>query len=113
MNSHQPMRPQLLHGRLVTGAAEFDDPTPAVVTTGNEKQIVWSPIRHGRVQAVVHRMRVTPKQVAVVWIDPDHLAVHERDELILPVDIDHDWRRSRIPEIVLLPRDRTILLIER
>src|SRR3569832_641719 len=57
-------------------------------------------------------MRETPQQVTEDGIDADDLAVHERNKLILAVDIDEDRRRGGVLEVMLLPRDRAILAIE-
>src|SRR6185503_8435124 len=74
---------------------------------------VRSPNGHRRVQAEVDWMSVTPEQVSVVWVYGDNFAKHECDELVLAVDVDQDWRRSGVLEVVLLPRNRTVVLIER
>src|SRR5689334_22396796 len=69
VNAHQPIRPHLLNGRLISGTAELQHATAATVSARHEKQVVRSPNRRAGVQAEVYRMSVTPQQIAVVWID--------------------------------------------
>ena len=92
MNSHQPIGPHFLNRRLVSGAAQLDDTAAAVVSARHEQLVVRSPNRCAGVQAVLYWMRMTPQQVTVVGIDANDLAPHERDELILTVDVDDDRR---------------------
>src|SRR5262245_10230054 len=57
-------------------------------------------------------MRVTPQQSAVIRVNADWAFVHERDELILPVHFNQDRRSVGEFEIVLLPHNRAVFLIE-
>src|ERR1043165_8179014 len=105
MHAHQPAGPYFFDARFIAGATELQHAAAAVVTARDEQQVVGAPNRRARVQAEVDRMRMTPKQVAVVWIDAYDFAKHERHELVLPVNVDDDRRRSRVFEVVFLPRD--------
>ena len=75
--------------------------------------MVAGPQRQGDVEAPTGRVGMPPEQGARVRIDPDDLAEHHRDKLVLAIHFDADGRRGRVREVLFLPDDFAVLLVER
>src|SRR6185295_10563644 len=91
VNAHQFAGPYLLDQRLVSISRQLENLTAAVVAGGTKQEIVFTPHGHADVHARGRLVRMTPQQLAIIWVDADDVAIHQSHQLILAINFDEQW----------------------